>query len=89
MTDQTARIAAVARPESGAGGALERHLSVRIERVVGLLAPTHAGRPPEEIAADMQAKLRGLGVTISVRQLEAYARAIANLPPARPAHPAA
>ncbi|WP_189169232.1 hypothetical protein [Pilimelia anulata] len=80
MNDQANRVAEI-RFESGVGSAVQRHLAVRIERVVGMMLPSHAGQSVEQITADMQVKLRGLGVNISARQLEGYARVISNLPP--------
>lgn len=81
MTDQTPRSVAALRLDTEVGAALQRHLAVRVERVVATMAPTFAGRPMEDVVGEMQVRLRGLGVNLPPRLVEGYARLIANLPP--------
>ncbi|GAA2527606.1 hypothetical protein [Pilimelia columellifera] len=67
--------------DSEPGAAVQRHLLVRIEHVYSRLAPTHAGRPVDEITDEMLARLRSLGVNVLPRQIEPYARSLSSMRP--------
>ena len=51
----------------------------RVEFAVSQVAQSYRGRPADEIAQVLAARLRGLGVIASARQVERYAQAISNL----------
>lgn len=69
------------RLDTEVGSAVQKHLLVRIEHVLNRLAATHAGKPVEQVTADMLTQLRALGVNVAPSMIVPYARSLSSMPP--------
>jgi hypothetical protein len=78
------RIAAVDFDPTYSRNTFASQVAARIDFVVAQVTTSHAGSPANEIADLLVSRLRRMGVSASLRQVEPYARLIARLPEAPP-----